>query len=85
MTSNCDIQDTIYPHEVAARKQKRTWGGRRPGAGRKPTLKGAVAYATQLETADVDALKVIARKRGVSVNSLIRAAVAAYVRRDRRR
>jgi hypothetical protein len=85
LTTDCDIQDPLYDLEVAARKRKSTWGGRRPGAGRKPTLKGAMAYTTQLEKADVDALKAIARKRGESVNSLIRAAVRAYVKRQRRR
>ena len=84
MTGNCDIQDTIYPHEVTARKRKSTWGGRRAGAGRKPILKSAVAYTTLLQKADVDALKAIAHKRGESVNSLIRKAVAAFVKRDRR-
>ncbi len=85
MTSNCDIQDVIYPHEVAVHKRKSTWGGRRAGAGRKPILKSAVAYTTLLQKADVDALKAIARRRGESVNSLIRKAVAAFVKRDRRK
>ncbi len=85
MTNNCGIQDVTYPHEVAARKRKSTWGGRRVGAGRKPILKSAVAYTTLLQKADVDALKAIARKRGESVNSLIRKAVAAFVKRDRRK
>ncbi len=85
MTSDCDIQDPLYPQEVAARKRKSTWGGRRAGAGRKPILKGVVAYTTLLQKADVDALKAIARKRGESVNSLIRKAVTAFVKRDRRK
>ncbi len=82
MTDDCDIQDPLYNLEVAAGKRKSTWGGRRLGAGRKPTLKGATAYTTLLEKADVGALKAIARKRGESVNSLIRAAVRAYVKRQ---
>ncbi len=85
MTSDCDIQEMIYPPEVAARTRKSTWGGRRAGAGRKPILKGVVAYTTLLQKADVDALKAIARRRGESVNSLIRKAVTAFVKRDRRK
>ncbi len=85
MTGDCDIQDPLYPEEMAARKRKSTWGGRRAGAGRKPILKGVVTYTTLLQKADVDAVKAIALRRGESVNALIRKAVTAFVKRDRRK
>ncbi len=70
--------------DVARRKIKGTWGGWRPGAGRKPTLKDPVSVTCDVERADVDSLAAIGIKRGVSVASLVRAAVAAYVKRQRR-
>ncbi len=70
--------------DVARRKIKGTWGGWRPGAGRPPTLKDPVSFTGDLERADVDFLETIASKRDVSVASLVRAAVAAYVKRQRR-
>ena len=80
---NQDIGTTI--ESVARRKVKGTWGGWRPGAGRKPTLKDPVSFTGELERADVDYLERISEKRGVSVASLVRNAVAAYVRRQERR
>ncbi len=79
-------QDTgTIIEDVARRKVKGTWGGWRPGAGRKPTLKDPVSFTGELERADVDYLEVISRKRNVSVASLVRNAVAAYVQRQKRR
>jgi hypothetical protein len=70
---------------MAARKSKKTWGGPRPGSGRKPTLEDPVSFTGELEGADVEALATIAEERGgVSVASLVRAAVTAYVKRHRR-
>ncbi len=71
--------------DVGRRKVKGTWGGWRPGAGRKPTLKDPVSFTGDLERADVDYLEKIAEKRGAKVASLVRNAVAAYVKRQRRR
>jgi hypothetical protein len=70
---------------VGRRKVKGTWGGWRPGAGRKPTLKDPVSFTGDLERADVDYLEKIAEKRDVSVASLVRNAVAAYIQRQKRR
>ncbi len=75
----------LYDREVAARRTKRTWGGWRPGAGRKPRLKEPVGFSLELEKADVDSLQEIAREKGASVASLVRAAVGAYLKRRRRR
>ena len=81
-----DNQDTSTTIEdVARRKVKGTWGGWRPGAGRKPTLKDPVSFTGELERADVDYLEVVSRKRNVSVASLVRNAVAAYVQQQKRR
>ncbi len=81
-----EIQDTgATIEDVGRRKIKGTWGGWRPGAGRKPTLKDPVSFTGELESADVDYLEKIAEKRGVSVASLVRNAVSAFVQRQRRR
>jgi hypothetical protein len=75
----------MYDEPVAARKTKGTWGGWRPGAGRKPTLRDPVSFTGDIERLDMDALEAIAEERGVSVASLVRAAVVAYVKRQRRK
>ncbi len=80
------IQDeVIYDEPVPTRKTKGTWGGWRPGAGRKPTLRDPVSFTGDIERPDMDALEAIAEKRGTSVASLVRAAVAAFLKRRRRR
>jgi len=48
-------------------------------------LKDPVSFTGDLERADVDFLGMIAEKRGVSVASLVRNAVAAYIQRQKRR
>ena len=73
-----------YPTTVAARKTKGTWGGWRPGAGAKPQLKDPVSFTGDIERPDMDALEAIAEERGVSVASLVRAAVAAFLKRRKR-
>ena len=80
---NQDTGTTI--EDVGRRKIKGTWGGWRPGAGRKPTLTEPTSFTGDLERADVDFLETIASKRNVSVASLVRNAVAAYVQRQKRR
>jgi hypothetical protein len=68
---------------MAARKK--TWGGRREGAGRKPRLSDGVSVTGELERADVEALREIAQERGVSLATVLRAAVRAYVKRHGRK
>lgn len=80
------IQDaSAYDDPVAGRRSEGTWGGRRQGAGRKATLKEAVSFTGDLERADAEALEAIARERDVSVASLVRKAVRAFLKRQRRR
>ncbi len=78
-------EDPVYDDEVAAKKSKGTWGGWRPGAGRKPTLRYPVSFTGDIERADMDALEAIARKEGASVASLVREAVSAFLKRRARR
>ena len=66
-------------------KKKGPWGGKRLGAGRKPTLMDPVSFTGDLERPDADALEAIARERGVSVASLVRRAVSAYVKRQKKK
>ena len=81
-----EIQDVLgYTEDVAARSKKGTWGGRREGAGRKPRLSDGVSFTGDLERADVEALQEIAKERGVSVSTLVRAAVRAYAKRHGRK
>ena len=81
-----DIQDKlIYDPEVAAKRRKTTWGGRRAGAGRKPTLRRPARFTGDLERADLDALETIAEEKSVSVASLVRQAVKAFLKRRGRR
>lgn len=46
-------------------------------------LKDPVSFTGDLERPDFEALQAIAKRRDVSVAALVRAAVAAYVRRQR--
>ena len=85
MNNLADSNDPAYASDVAARKIKSGRGGRRPGAGRKPILKDPVTVTTDVERPDLEVLEAIAEERGVSVASLVRAAVAAYVKRWSRR
>ena len=68
---------------VSPRPRKTAWGGKRTGAGRKPTLEDPVSHTLDLERSDADALKAIAAEKDVSVASLVRAAVSTYLKRRR--
>jgi hypothetical protein len=70
--------------DVTVRKTKGTLGGWRPGAGRKPTLREPVSFTGDVERADMEALEAIAEEKGVSVASLVREAVKAFLRRRRK-
>ena len=70
---------------VRRKRKVAGWGGSRRGAGRKPTLKEPVSFTGDVERAEMDVLEEIAEERGVSVASLVREAVAAYIGRRRRK
>ncbi len=79
-----DSKNTDYASDMAERKPSGR-GGWRPGAGRKPSLHDPVSFTGEIERADMESLEAIAEQRNVSIASLVRAAVAAYVKRWRRR
>ena len=75
----------VYHEGVTTRKTKGTRGGWRPGAGRKPVLADPVSFTGDIERTDMNALEAIAEERAVSVASLVRNAVAAYVKGQKAR
>jgi hypothetical protein len=68
---------------MTAPKSKGKRGGKRPGAGRPPTLKDPVRFILSIERTEIDALEEIAREQDQSIASLVRSAVAAFLRRRR--
>jgi len=82
MIYNCVIQgERCSLADVAARKKKSTWGGKRKGAGRKPMLEAPQMVTLPLEERDLEALRELAEERGVSMASLVRDAVSTYLKR----
>jgi hypothetical protein len=73
-----------YPAGMAATQKKTGRGGARPGAGRKPVLGDPVSFTLDLERGHADALRALAAEEGVSLASLVRTAVATYLKRRRR-
>jgi len=66
---------------LTTRRKKSTWGGFREGAGRKAVLRDPHRYSLDFEGSQMEALEQIAAKRGVSVASVVREAVARYLTR----
>ena len=81
-----DISILHYTHrsDMPTRKTKGQRGGKRPGAGRPPTLKDPVRFIMTIESAEIEALEKIAEERGQTIASLVRSAVTAYLRRRRK-
>ena len=69
---------------MTVRKTTGKRGGKRPGAGRPPTLNDPVRFLVTFERAEIDALEEIARERDQSIASLVRSAVTALLRRRKR-
>ncbi len=84
MVSNSQI-NMVESVPMATKRRKSRLGGARPGAGRKPFLKDTKALTVTLEGADYDAVDELAEKRGVSLGTIVREAVQAYVTRRRKR
>ena len=59
--------------------KKSTRGGRRPGAGRKPTLKDPVTLSVKIEAEVSDALVDLAAKKGLSFSEYVRKVLASHV------
>jgi hypothetical protein len=78
------LPNHVDPDSLSRMASRRGWGGSRPGAGRKPTLKSPKSLTLDLEGADAEALAELASERGVSVAELVRRAVKNYLRRTRR-
>ena len=76
--------DSDYNHIVVARKKKPGRGGRREGAGRKRIVTDPVAFTLDIERPEMDVLRAIAEERGASVASLVRKAISAFLRRQKR-
>ncbi len=74
----------VYDLGMARRKTKGTCGGWRPGSGRKPELDDPARFTVDVERRDLDAVKAIAERRGVSAGQVVREAVAAFLRRKKR-
>ncbi len=69
---------------MAAKRRKSRLGGARPGAGRKRVLKDAKVLTVTLEGPDYEAIVREADKREVSLGTVVREAVKAYMARRRR-
>jgi hypothetical protein len=69
---------------MTAPKSNGKRGGKRPGAGRPPTLKDPVRFILSIERTEIDALEEIAKERDQSIASLVRSAVAAFLGRRRK-
>ena len=66
-------------------KVKATRGGWRPGAGRKPVLKNRVRFLVDLEQEQLDWLRRTAAAEASSVSGLLRAMIAARMKRRGRK
>ncbi len=83
--TNIESKPVLESYPMAAKRKQTGRGGYREGAGRKPVLKDARTITVTLEAADYEAVEELAERRGDSFASVIRAALTAYLKRQRRR
>ena len=81
MISAADI-NICYNNQVA--KKKKTRGGWRPGAGRKPILSDRVSLTVYVDSEQYDQLAELAEEKEQSLASIAREAITAYLKRKRR-
>ena len=77
-------QTELQSDDMAGRRKQSGRGGYREGSGRKRVLKGAKTITVTLEEADYGAVQELAEAREVSFATVIRAALRAYLKRQRR-
>ena len=65
--------------------QKSSWGGKRPGAGRKPILRDRVGFTVHVDGEQYDQLTELAEEKEQSLGSVVREAITAYLTRKRKR
>jgi len=70
---------------MAAKRKGVGRGGRRKGAGRRRIVKDPVRLTVDYERVDFEGLEAIADERGVSLASIVREAVRAYLKPRKRR
>ena len=74
-----------YNHGVGGMRRRKGRGGARPGAGRKRIVQKPARIAVDFEEEQMEALRGLAKRRGMSIAALVRTAVAQYIRRSGRR
>ncbi len=84
MIEDISILHYTQRSDMPIRKSKGKRGGKRPGAGRPPTLKDPVRFIMTIERTQIEALEEIAEERGQTIASLVRSAVRVFLRRTRR-
>jgi hypothetical protein len=70
---------------MPARKKKSTGGGRILRRGRPPTLEDPVRFILTIERREIDAIRKIARRKGQTTASVVREAVSAHLKSQRRK
>ena len=76
----CDVIKLLSCSIMPVKKSTR--GGRRPGAGRKPTLKDPVTLSVKIESWVSDALVELAEASGVTFSTYVREVLASHVSRE---
>ena len=65
-------------------QRKGTWGGKRPGAGRPPTLEDSVMLNVRMTRSDVEQLRRTGKEKGLDLSTHVRAILKRSLERSRR-